>query len=300
MSSTAAPDIICIGAVLWDIIGRSPTTMRAGADVPGRIIRLPGGVAMNVAMTMRRFGLIPALLTAIGQDSAGEELLAACHRLGIDTAYVYRSADLATDRYLAIEDANGLVAAIADAHSLEAAGDKILHPLADGRLGQATAPWSGLVALDGNLTATLLAEIATSPLLAAADLRVAPASPGKVERLRPILAHPRLTLYANLAEASLLCGVEFDGAARAAEHLLRAGARRVLVTDGARECADGQAGQGILTDLPKAVRVNRVTGAGDTFMSAHIVAERNGAGRAEALDAAHRAAGAYVSGEIGS
>lgn len=300
MTLSVAPDIICIGAVLWDIIGRTPTVMAAGADVPGRIIRLPGGVAMNVAMTMRRFGLTPTLLTALGQDSAGEELLAACQRLGIGTDYIYRSPDLATDRYLAIEDANGLVAAIADAHSLEAAGDRILQPLGDGRLGEAAAPWSGLVALDGNLTATLLTEIATSPLLAAADLRVAPASPGKVERLRTILAHPRLTLYANLAEASLLCGIELDGAAKAAEHLLRCGARRVLVTDGGRDCADGKAGEGVLIDRPQAVRVNRVTGAGDTFMSAHIVAERNGASRAEALAAAHRAAGAYVSGEIGS
>lgn len=300
MRSSAAPDIICIGAVLWDIIGRSPLAMPAGADVPGRIMRLPGGVAMNVAMTLRRFGLRPTLLTAIGQDSAGEELLAACHRLGIGTDYLFRSTDLATDRYLAIEDVNGLVAAIADAHSLEAAGDKILQPLADGRLGTAATPWSGLVALDGNLTAALLAEIAVSPLLAAADLRVAPASPGKVERLQPILAHPRLTLYANLAEASLLCGTELANAPAAAEQLLRRGARRVLVTDGGRDCADGKAGEGVLVDRPQAVRVNRVTGAGDTFMSAHIVAERNGASRADALAAAHRAAGAYVAGEIGS
>lgn len=255
---------------------------------------------MNVAMTLRRFGLTPTLLTAIGKDSAGEELLAACQRLGIGTEYIFRSAELATDRYLAIEDANGLVAAIADAHSLEAAGDKILQPLADGRLGQPSTPWSGLVALDGNLTAELLAEIATSPLLAAADLRVAPASPGKVERLRPILAHPRLTLYANLAEASLLCETELSHAPMAAEQLLRRGARRVLVTDGGRDCADGKAGEGVLVDRPQPVRVNRVTGAGDTFMSAHIVAERTGATRAEALAAAHRAAGAYVSGEIGS
>jgi sugar/nucleoside kinase (ribokinase family) len=300
MRSSAAPDILCIGSVLWDIIGRSPTAMPAGADVPGRIIRLPGGVAMNVAMTLRRFGLTPTLLTAIGQDSAGEELLAACHRLGIGTEHIFRSADLATDRYLAIEDINGLVAAIADAHSLEAAGDKILEPLADGRLGTATAPWAGLAALDGNLTATLLAEIATSPLLSAADLRVAPASPGKVERLRPLLTHPRATLYANLAEASLLCETDLPNAPAAAEHLLRRGARRVLITDGGRDCADGKAGEGVLVDRPEAVRVKRVTGAGDTFMSAHIVAERTGASRADALAAAHRAAGAYVSGEIGS
>ncbi|MGB4908228.1 MAG: PfkB family carbohydrate kinase, partial [Tabrizicola sp.] len=95
------PDILCIGSVLWDIIGRSPTAMRLGADVPGRITRLPGGVAMNIAMTLRRFGMSPALITAIGRDSEGDELIAACDRLGLVTGHVYRSDDLPTDRYMA-------------------------------------------------------------------------------------------------------------------------------------------------------------------------------------------------------
>ena len=192
------PDILCIGSVLWDIIGRSPTSMRLGSDVPGRITRLPGGVAMNIAMTLRRFGMTPALLTAIGRDGEGEDLLAACTRMGLLTDLVYRSDDLPTDRYMAIEGAAGLTAAIADAHSLEAAGDKILRALADGRAGSATTPWPGLIAIDGNLTEALLATIATSPLFAAADLRVAPASPGKADRLLPLLAHPTATLYVNL------------------------------------------------------------------------------------------------------
>jgi sugar/nucleoside kinase (ribokinase family) len=79
------PDILCIGSVLWDIIGRSATSMRPGSDVPGRITRLPGGVAMNIAMTLRRFGLHPALLSAVGQDAEGEELVAACQRMGMVT-----------------------------------------------------------------------------------------------------------------------------------------------------------------------------------------------------------------------
>ena len=107
--------------------------------------------------------------------------------MGMITDHIYRSEDLPTDRYMAIEGANGLIAAIADAHSLEAAGDKILSPLIDGRLGSLLAPFAGLIALDGNLTTQLLAEIAVSPLFAAADLRVAPASPGKAERLLPLL-----------------------------------------------------------------------------------------------------------------
>ena len=293
-------DILCIGSVLWDIIGRAPASLRLGSDVPGRITRLPGGVALNIAMTLTRFGLRPALLTAVGRDAEGDELIAACLRMGLECGHVYRSDDLPTDRYMAIEGANGLIAAIADAHSLEMAGDKILRALGDGTLGSATAPYAGLIALDGNLTEALISDIARSPLFSRADLRVAPASPGKAERLMPLLGHPRATLYVNLEEAGLIAKGRFDSAAEAAAALLARGAARVLVTDGGRDAAMGTAGQGVITGQPPQVLVTRVTGAGDTFMAAHIVAEARGATRAQALQAALQAAADYVSGDIGS
>ena len=294
---TDRPDILCIGAVLWDVIGRAPVHMRQGSDVPGRITRLPGGVALNIAMTLRRFGLTPALLSAVGRDPEGAELLADAERRGIVAAHVYLSDDLPTDRYMAVEGANGLIAAIADAHSLEAAGDKILRPLADGRLGSAEAPWPGPVALDGNLTEALLAEIAASPLFAAADLRVAPASPGKAERLLALVDHPRATLYVNLEEAGLICQREFSSSAEAALGLIARGARRVLVTDGAGPATEAT-GDDLITETPPEVMVTRVTGAGDSFMAAHIAAEVEGADRATALHRALAAAAAHVSGEI--
>ncbi len=294
------PDILCIGSTLWDIIGRTPASLRLGGDVPGRITRLPGGVAFNIAMTLARFGLHPAILTSIGRDAEGEELVAACNRLGLITAHAYRSDDLPTDRYMAIEGANGLIAAVADAHSLEAAGAKILRPLSDGTLGSEAAPWPGLIALDGNLTEALLSDIAASPLFAGADLRLAPASPGKAARLAPLLRHPGATLYVNLEEARLLSRAGAATAPQAAKALLALGASRVLVTDGGKPCAEGRAGQGILTASPPQVMVSRVTGAGDTFMAAHIIAERRGADREGALHAALRAAADYVSKEVGS
>ena len=297
--SSATPDILCIGSVLWDIIGHTDTPLPLGADVPGRITRLPGGVAMNIAMTLVQNGLRPALLTAIGRDRAGRDLLAECRRIGLITDHIHRPDHLPTDSYLAIEGANGLIAAVADAHSLEAAGDKILAPLADGRLGSALAPWAGLIALDGNLTEALLAGIARSPLFARADLRVAPASPGKAERLLPLLRHPRATLYLNLEEAGLLCRTRFAGAAEAAAALIARGARRVLVTDGGKASADATAAC-VVTRQPPEVRVARVTGAGDTFMAAHIAAERSGANRGTALACAQQAAADYISGDIGS
>ena len=150
-----AHDILCIGSVLWDVIGRAHLPMRLGNDVPGRIARGPGGVAMNIAMGLKRFGLRPVLLTAIGTDPEGDELLAACARLGLVTDHVWRAPDLPTDRYMAIESSEGLVAAIADAHTLEASGDRILRPLEDGGLGDSDTPWAGFAALDGNLTEDL-------------------------------------------------------------------------------------------------------------------------------------------------
>ena len=289
-------DILCIGAVLWDVIGRSASHMRLGSDVPGRITRLPGGVAMNIAMTLARFGMRPALLAAVGRDAEGEELIAECARRGLVTDHVYRSVDLPTDVYMAVEGANGLIAAIADAHSLEAAGDKILAPLSDGRLGTAEAPWAGLVALDGNLTTSLLREIARHPGFAAADLRVAPASPGKAERLLALLGHPSATLYVNLEEAGLICHRSFDDSRQAAEALLARGVHRALVTDGGR-LASVAGPAGIESAEPPDVLVTRVTGAGDTFMAAHIAAERDGADARDALHAALSAAAAYVSGD---
>ena len=290
---TRTPDILCIGSVLWDVIGRSENAMRQGSDMPGRITRLPGGVALNIGMALARFGLTPALLSAVGRDAEGDELIAACTLRGLITEYVYRSDDLPTDRYMAVEGSNGLIAAIADAHSLEAAGDKILRPLEDGSL---PAPYKGAVALDGNLTVELLARMAQSPLLAEADLRVAPASPGKALRLTPFLKAGRGTLYVNLEEAGLLCQASFDDSHAAARALLARGARRAVVTDGGNPATVGE-GDEIITLTPPSVHVARVTGAGDTFMAAHVAAELGGAVAQSALKAALDAAALYVSGE---
>jgi fructose-1-phosphate kinase PfkB-like protein len=104
-------------------------------------------------------------------------------------------------------------------------------------------------------------------------------------------------LYVNLEEAGLLCQSDFADAASAAQALLDRGAARVLVTDGGNMAAEGGA-HGIVTARPPKVLVTRVTGAGDTFMAAHIAAERAGLSGAEALKRALTAAATYVSGEV--
>lgn len=289
-------DILCIGSVLWDIIGRSPRDMRAGNDMPGRIARIPGGVAMNIAMTLARFGLRPVLLSALGQDAAGDELLRVAQGMGLVTRHIYRS-DRPTDAYMAIEGANGLIAAIADAHSLEAAGEAILSALRDGTFGSVDAPYAGSIALDGNLTVALLEQIARDVAFSRADLRVAPASPGKAERLRAVIGHRGATLYVNLEEAELISGARRLRCARdGAKALLDAGAQRVIVTHGSHPACDACA-RDTFQAAPPSVVAKRITGAGDTFMAAHIAAELRGKSRLEAIEFAQKTAAAYVAGD---
>jgi len=249
---------------------------------------------MNIAMTLARFGLKPGLLTAVGRDAAGEELIREAEALGLICDFIYRSEDLPTDVYMAIEGGNGLIAAIADAHSLEAAGDKILRPIVDGGL-KTDCP----IALDGNLTVALLQSIAADPFFANSDLRVAPASPGKAERLLSLMGHSSACFYVNLEEANLLCQADHKDSETAATALVAKGANRVLVTDGGASASEASNGF-VQTLTPPSVLVTRVTGAGDTFMAAHIASEVQGLDRPAALQKALEAAATYVSGETPS
>lgn len=286
------PDILCIGAMLWDVIGRAPRRMAQGADVPGRIRHLPGGVALNVAVALARWGLRPAVLSAVGRDPEGDALVAEARRLGALTDWLARDTGLPTDCYMGIEDSEGLIAAIADVHSLEAAGEAILAPLSGPLDG-----WAGPVVLDGNLTEDLLAVIARDLRLARADLRIVPASPGKAERLEPLIAARRGCFYLNRLEAEILAGRACPDAGAAAEAVVARGAARVLVTDGPNPVAEAILGGPTLRIAPPPVTLARVTGAGDCFLAAHLAAELNQQPRDAALRQAVQAAAAHVSGK---
>ena len=76
-----------------------------GDDVPGRIVRAPGGVALNIAMALAGFGLNPALLSAVGQDQEGAELLRRIASAGYAPALTFHpgtqcTAPLAWDAYI--------------------------------------------------------------------------------------------------------------------------------------------------------------------------------------------------------
>jgi fructokinase len=64
--------IVCFGEVLWDVL-------------PGG--SLPGGAPMNVAYHLRKLGNDPALITKIGMDVHGENLVNLLSKSGVCTEY---------------------------------------------------------------------------------------------------------------------------------------------------------------------------------------------------------------------
>jgi len=295
-----APEAIAIGALLWDVIatatGEGP--LGPGDDVPGRIVCRPGGVALNLALALHRAGIATAILAQVGADAAGRALLRAVARHGVATHGIDPAPGVATGRYVAIEAGGRLVGAVADTGALEHAGRAtIFAALEDGRIAGPGAPWRGLAVIDGNLSAPLLAEIAAGGLLGQADLRLCAPSPAKAQRLAPLAALPRATLYLNRAEAEAFCGRPLADAPTAAAALIGAGVTRALVTDGAAPAAFAAARGPILSATPERVVVRRVTGAGDALVAAHVAAERAGADPPAALAAALAAAARHIAGE---
>jgi pseudouridine kinase len=288
----ARQPILCAGAALWDVIGRAAAPLPHGADVPGRVERRPGGVALNVALALAGFGHPVALLAAIGRDPAGEALAARLAAAGVSTAGLYRHGG-ATDTYVAIEDMKGeLHAAVADCAGLEAAGEALLAPLADGRLA---AP--GWVVADGNLPAPVLARLLDHPASSAARFAIVPASATKAAALATLSAARPVALYLNRAEAGALCGAAFPDSRAAALALRAFGVAEAIVTDGAAAVAVADEA-GVLMLAPPPIAARSVTGAGDAFVAAHLAACADGLAPEPALRAAIAASARHIACEV--
>ncbi len=289
----ARAPVLCAGAAHWDIIARTSAPLPPGADVPGRITRRPGGVALNIALALAALGRPVALLAAIGRDLAAGDLMALITGAGIDTAGLHHH-DGPSDCYLAIEDrAGALHAAVADCTGLERAGLALLGPLHDRRL---RSPWHGQIVIDGNLPAAVLHALLTNSATTDAPLALVPASPRKAAWLAPLVAIRPLTLYLNRLEAEALCGRAFADSRAAAEALVARGAAEAVVTDGAAAASAAGPG-GCLTMAPPAVPARSVTGAGDAFVAAHLAARADGLDREAALRAALAASARHITRE---
>lgn len=118
-SSLGGP--VVIGSMVLDIHAYPfSNELQPGTTTPGKVRYVRGGVGRNVAECMSKLGMAPFLISVVGQDMAGDVLLAHWQSLGLETDGIRRCLGAATPVVSAIFDADGeLAGAVADTHILE-------------------------------------------------------------------------------------------------------------------------------------------------------------------------------------
>lgn len=81
MAPSEQHQVTCFGEILWDVL---PST------------RLPGGAPMNVAYHLRKLGVQSALISRVGRDDYGKDLVDLLVRNGLPTGYIQQDNDHAT------------------------------------------------------------------------------------------------------------------------------------------------------------------------------------------------------------
>jgi len=256
-----------IGGANLDVLARSSGPLRAHTSNPGAVLRTYGGVGRNVAENLARLGTPTRMLLAVGDDTAGQEVLARTRFAGVKTLRAPWEGPTGT--YTALLDDDGsLVAGVADM----AATESIAPEHVDGA-GVADADW---LVLDGNLPPATLAHALRLADAAGVPVVLDPVSAPKATLIARYLdGVPVHTLTPTTDELVALTGDEVPGSAAARLHAR--GVEVVWLREGVRGSTlfrPDVAPQRVA--LPAVAAVD-VTGAGDAMLAAYVHALCRGA-----------------------
>lgn len=273
---------VCFGEILWDVLP-------SGAK--------PGGAPMNVAYHLQKLGLQAALISRVGMDERGEELVAILAQNGLTTDYVQRDADHAT----------GVVNATL--HESNEVTYEIVHPVAwdfialeNGLIELVSTAqffiYGSLAARDKTTSATLwqLVEAAETKVV---DINLRPPHYSKemVEKLLQSADILKLNENELPLIASWYASLESDD--EKVKFLQdRFSISTIIVTkggEGAMVCMDGK----IYSHPGYKINVADTIGSGDAFLAAFLAKTKEGAGMEERLQFAN-SLGAFIASKQGA
>lgn len=260
--------VLVIGASGFDTKGRAYHHLRNFADNPGKIRNSYGGVGRNIAENLARLGLPTVFLTAVGDDAAGDLLLAHLATVGVNVAYVLQLGDERTGKFVAIlDEAGDLVLAVSDFEIMEQMDAAYIAThaalFADARL----------VMIDLNMNITTIDAIIAQCQHHAVPLCCDPTSPAHAEKIQDRLHHFYL-LTPNAFEMEIFCQQQInktdpDSIIGAVQYLVSKGTTIAIVTLGENGAAYATSAMRGLLSTP-VVKVIDSTGAGDA-LSAGVI-----------------------------
>lgn len=255
--------VTVVGGVNVDITGFPAAPLVPRDSNPGTVSISFGGVGRNIAENLVKLGIHTKLISAIGDDFFGQQILAEARETGLDMEDTLVLKNRATSAYLAVLDEKGdMQSAISDMDTLESLDTDFIkekRPLIEqARVCVLDTNIPGKVIeyiLDNMETIYFLDTVSTAKALKVKDLI------GKFHTIKP-----------NKIEAEVLSGMEINNSGdleRCGEYFLSQGVKQVFISLGAQGLyyTDGAARGHIPAHK---IDVVNATGAGDAFIAALV------------------------------
>ncbi len=260
--------VVVIGAANIDIGGTPYKPLIPGDSNPGVIKMSYGGVGRNIAHNLALLGVKVELITAIGDDTLGKEMLERCESIGMDTSLSLIMPDASSSTYLFINDDDGEMSlALSHVDIVKHITPEYIESISD------VINSAAIVIADCNLTQETLLKIKS---VCKVPLYIDTVSVSHADKIKGHLDGID-TLKPNLLEAEFLTDMiienEYD-CLEAAHALIEQGVRRVFISLGPNGMIAADKDHTLKADRYPA-EVKCTTGAGDSAMAAIIWSSMN-------------------------
>lgn len=261
---TKSSYITVIGGSNMDIQGVPNKSLVMYDSNPGKVDISLGGVGRNIADNICRLGIGVKLISAVGNDLYGNEILSKCKSYGIDVDDCYVSSEHSTSIYVSIlNDDNDMQLAIShmdildklDVSYIESKHQSINDSLA--------------IVLDTNLSEEVIDYVTST--YSHIPIFVDTVSTSKCMKIKNIVGRFN-TIKLNKYEAEALCDIKIntkDDLKHCADHLINLGAKNIYITLGKDGVFCANKNESVIVSGVKIDIIN-ATGAGDAFTAALV------------------------------
>ena len=250
-------DVIVIGGANMDVKAKSSAANKLGTSNPGIVNVTAGGVGRNIAHNLARLGVSVALISVVGDDAQGAQLIHTTRKAGVDVSWVSKIGP-ATGSYVAMLDCDGeLLTAVNDMRAVDLVTPSMIAAHAE------VIEQARFVVADCNLPIETLKVLAQ---MVADRLVVEPVSVPKSRKLKMLLqSSPVFLATPNLDQLEELCGSRSIDEVAAQLHKM--GLRNAVMHAGAEGAFVSGDGVGDHVPPQPVGSIVDVTGAGDAAVA---------------------------------
>ena len=255
------PYICVIGGANIDLQGFPDNKLKYKDSNPGQLKTSLGGVGRNIAEIISLLGISTKLITAVGNDTYGRDILKQGKEIGLSVNNIFISNKYGTSKYLSILDSDGDMAiALNDMGIMKCINEEFIKEKAD------VIKNAKFCIIDTNIDETVIKYITEKYKGSVFFLDTV--SVTKTEKIKNIIGCFH-TIKPNRLEAEMLSGIKirnYEDYAAAANLFHSKGCQRVFITasdDGVFYSENDKKGFIKIKD----VNVVNSTGAGDAFVA---------------------------------